>query len=350
MKEFDVKKYQELFDLGGVSGNETLVRKYVRSHLEASSNEIIQDKWGSVYAINKGSCEGPVVMIDGHMDEVGVMITGITPDGLLKIIPIGGINVDVMISQKLDVIIDEATKVRGVIASIPPHLTRGGQAPQLTFDDLRLDLGCASSDEVKNLGIKVGMQAVFVNDFSFTYDGRKLMSKAIDDRFGCAMALEINEELANIDHPNTVICGCSVQEEVGLRGAIVASRTFNPDLFIAIDVSPSSPSQGLLEEGFLVRYYDPGCIMHKGIRKYIEDLADKHGIKYQYYTSRGGTNAAQAQYAPNTISCTIGLPAKYIHSTCAMASVSDMNEIKKIVIEMIKAFDFKALEEVKENA
>ena len=94
MKEFDVKKYQELFDLGGVSGNETLVRKYVRSHLEASSNEIIQDKWGSVYAINKGSCEGPVVMIDGHMDEVGFMICGISEDGTLRFSQVGGISTD----------------------------------------------------------------------------------------------------------------------------------------------------------------------------------------------------------------------------------------------------------------
>lgn len=347
----DIKNYKELFDLGGVSGNETLVRKYVRQEFEKHSTEIIQDKWGSIYSVNKGSSEGPVIIIDGHMDEVGCMITGITADGLLKIMAIGGINVDVMISQRLDVIIDKDTKIRGIIASIPPHLTRGGSAPQLTFDDLRLDIGCDSKAEVEALGIKVGMQAVFVNDFSFTYDGRKLLSKAIDDRFGCAMAIEINKELQNIDHPNTVICGCSVQEEVGLRGAQVAARMFNPDLYIAVDVSPSSPGvQGNLGEGFLVRYYDPGCIMHKGIRKFIEELADKHGIKYQYYTSRGGTNAAAAQYAPNTISCTIGLPAKYIHSTTAMASVSDMEEIKKIVLEIVKVFDFAALEEVKENA
>lgn len=347
----NVKEYQELYDLGGISGNETLVRKYVRKHLEKTSNEIVQDKWGSVYAIHRGSSEGPVIMVDGHMDEVGVMITGITNDGLLKIMAIGGINVDVMISQKLDVIIDEITKIRGIIASIPPHLTRGQQAPQLTFDDLRLDIGCSSKAEVESLGIKLGMQAVFVNDFSFTYNNKRLLSKAIDDRFGCMMALEISKELMNLEHPNTVICGCSVQEEVGLRGAQVSSKMFNPDLFIAVDVSPSTPGvQGELGEGFLVRYYDPGCIMHKGIRKYIEDLANKYNIKYQYYTSRGGTNAATAQYAPNTISCTIGLPARYIHSTCAMADLSDMEEIKKIVLEMIKAFDIKALEEVKENA
>lgn len=347
----DIKKYKELFDLPGISGNETLVRKYVRKELEKHSSEIVQDKWGSVYAINKGTSDGPVIMIDGHMDEVGVMITGITNDGLLKIMSIGGINPDVMVSQKLDVIVDEATKIRGIISSIPPHLTKGHAPAQLSFDDLRLDIGCDSLKEVESLGIKLGMQAVFVNDFSFSYNGKKLLSKAIDDRFGCAMALEINEELQNIKHPNTVICGCSVQEEVGLRGAQVSSKMFNPDLFIAVDVSPSSPGvQGNLGEGFLVRYYDPGCIMHKGIRKFIEDLANKHGIKYQYYTSRGGTNAATAQYAPNTISCTIGLPAKYIHSTCAMADLSDMAEIKKIIIEMIKAFDSLALEEVKENA
>lgn len=353
----DIKKYQKLFDLGGISGNERLVRKYVKEKLQEDSKEVIQDKWGSVYAVNKGTSDGPVIMIDGHMDEVGVMITGITSDGLLRIMAIGGINVDVMVSQKLDVIIDEKTKIRGVIASIPPHLSKGANN-QMTFDDLRLDIGCESEEEVLKLGINIGTQAVFVNDFSFTYDNTKLMSKAIDDRFGCAMVLEINHEIQTIKHPNTVICGCNVQEEVGLRGAQVSSMAFNPDLFIAVDVSPSNDfigknnpkAQGLLGKGFLLRFYDPRCIMHNGIKEYIIKLAEKHNIKYQYYASMGGTNAAVAQYAPNTIACTIGLPARYIHSTCAMASLDDMEEIKKIILEIIKAFDCEALEEVKSNA
>ena len=90
--------------------------------------------------------------------------------------------------------------------------------------------------------------------------------------------------------------------------------------------------------------------MHNGIKEYIIKLAEKHNIKYQYYASMGGTNAAVAQYAPNTIACTIGLPARYIHSTCAMASLDDMEEIKNIILEIIKAFDYEALEEVKSNA
>src|SRR5690606_35291434 len=128
-----------------------------------------------------------------------------------------------------------------------------------------------------------------------------------------------------------------------------------PDLFLAIDVSPvgdflskDHPSAfGRLGDGFLVRFYDPRNIMNPKIQEYFEKLASKKKIKMQHFLSKGGTDAAAAQYAGSgTLSTTIGLPGRYIHSTAAMVHIDDIEAVKKMVIAIIKDFDENRLKEL----
>ena len=162
------------------------------------------------------------------------------------------------------------------------------------------------------------------------------------------MALEVLREASQIKHPNTVISGATVQEEVGLRGATTASQMVKPDLFLAIDVSPvgdflnkNHPKAfGALGEGFLIRFYDPRNLMNPKVQKYLEDVARKNDIKVQHFLSMGGTDAAAAQYAGSgTIATTIGLPGRYIHSSAAMIHIDDVEAVKAMVIAIIKDFD-----------
>lgn len=352
----NMKIYETLVNLNGVSGHERIVRKFVRSELEKYSDEIIQDKLGSIFGVSKG--EGPVIMIAGHMDEVGAIVAKITEKGFIKLLPIGGVNADVFLSQNMNIVVSENKCIRGVIGAIPPHINRGSDAPkkELTFDDLLLDIGADSYEHAVSMGVKVGQQVVPVNNYYVMEDGYKIVSKAWDNRFGVGMALDVMKEIHGKKHPNTVICGATVQEEVGLRGATTASNMVKPDLFIAVDVSPvgdflddSNPRAfGKLGEGFLIRFYDPRCIMHNGIKDYFEKLAKEKNIKCQYFLSQGGTDAAAAQYS-GAIATTVGLPGRYIHTTAAIIDVRDVEEVKKMLIALIENFDYKALEEVKAN-
>lgn len=349
-----MKLYEQLVNMNGISGHERQVRNFVKAELEKVSDEIIQDKLGSVFGVSKG--DGPVIMIAGHMDEVGAMVSKITPEGFIKMIPIGGLDPKVMYSQNVNIVINDNKTITGVIGAVPPHLTRGSETKELIFDDLLLDVGAESKSDAEKMGISLGQQIVPVNNYYVMENGNRIVSKAWDNRFGVGMALEIMKEIHGKDHPNTVIAGATVQEEVGLRGATTASQMVKPDLFIAVDVSPvgdflskdNSAAYGKLGDGFLIRFYDPRCIMHEGIRGYFDKLAEEKKINCQYFLSRGGTDAAAAQYS-GAIATTVGLPGRYIHTTATIIDVRDVEAVKEMLIAIINSFDRDTLEKVKNN-
>ncbi|MGD9886339.1 MAG: M42 family metallopeptidase [Bacilli bacterium] len=342
---FDI--FYQLVNLHGVSGHEKSIRQFMKQELSKYSDEIIQDKLGSIFGVKKGQ-DKPVIMVAGHMDEVGAMVTAITDRGFLRMIPMGGVNPEVMVSQNVLVCTGNNRFVPGIVGAVPPHITKVEEHKPISFDDLLLDIGADSKEHAIEMGIEIGQQITFVNHYYFTEDKKKIVSKAWDNRFGCGMAIEVLRELKDMDHPNAVIAGATVQEEVGLRGAQTSSQMVEPDLFIAIDVSPVGDflskdhprAYGTLGKGFLVRFYDPRCIMNPAIKEYFEKIAKKNDIPFQQFLSLGGTDAAAAQYAGSgTLSTTIGLPGRYIHSTATMIHVDDMLAVKKMVLAIIKDFD-----------
>lgn len=351
-----MKLYEKLVDLNGVSGHERSIRKFVEKELKAIGVDIIQDRLGSIFGVSKN--KGPTIMIAGHMDEVGAMVTKITDKGFIKIMPIGGVAAEVFLSQNMQIVVDEEKTVKGIIGAVPPHISRGSDTPAkpLQFDDLLLDVGADSKEDAIAMGIAVGQQVVPINNYYVMADGKKIVSKAWDNRFGVGMAIEVLKEIHGTNHPNTVIAGATVQEEVGLRGAQTASQMVKPDLFIAVDVSPVGDflddkhprAFGKLGDGFLIRFYDPRCIMHNGIRMYFENLAKEKNIKCQQFLSMGGTDAAAAQYS-GAVATTVGLPGRYIHTTGAIIDVRDVEEVKKMLLAIIENFDDKTLEEIKAN-
>ncbi|MDP3130714.1 MAG: M42 family metallopeptidase [Bacillota bacterium] len=349
--------YRDLVELPGVSAHEKLVRTYVKGMLEPLSEALFQDKLGSLFGGVNLAKDGPKVMIAGHMDEVGAMVSGITDKGYVKLIPMGSVSAAVMLAQHLDIVIDDGSFVPGVIGAKPPHLLRDGVSKQVTdFDDFVLDIGADSKEHVKTLGVKVGQQVVFHNNYTVTKDGKKIISKAWDDRFGTAMAIDILQSVDKQAIPCKLYCGANVQEEVGLRGAGTSAYMIKPDVFIAVDCSPcadtfeDSEVGGSLGAGFMVRFYDPRCIMHQGMKKFVEETANKHQIKFQYYKSLGGTDAAQVQLSEDgVLVCTIGMPARYIHSSTSMIHVDDYEAVKAVILAMLQELDFNKVAEIKSN-
>lgn len=349
----DIELYKKLVNINAISGHEKAVRKVVREELEKCTNEIVQDKLGSIFGVSRGN--GPVIMFAGHMDEVGFMVTGITEKGFIKIIPIGGIKAEVYVSQNMNIVINETKVIRGIIGSIPPHLSK--EAKAISPDDLVLDIGADNKQAAIDMGVKVGQQVVSVNDFYYTEDGKKIVSKAWDDRFGVGLAIEMMRYASSIEHPNTIYAGATVQEEVGCRGAITATQMVKPDFFFAFDVTtatdcmPANPkTQSAIGDGFIVRVYDPGCIMNRALHEYITTLAKDNNIKYQEYMPSGGTDASKAQFAGSGVFSTcLAVCARYIHSTATMIHLDDMEAVKALAEAIVRTLDNEKMEEIKRN-
>jgi endoglucanase len=249
-------------------------------------------------------------------------------------------------------------KIPGVSASKPPHLTRGSnEAPKpIAYKDLKIDIGADDKDHAIELGVKIGQQVIARNDFTVTKDGKKFISKAWDDRFGCAMSLELARDLAKENLDIELYVGATVQEEVGLRGAQTAAGLINPDVFLAVDCSPCQDTfggddiSGSLGKGFMVRFHDPSAIMHQGMKKFIVGLADDNDIRYQYYKSMGGTDAARVQlHGDGVLVATVGMPARYIHSNTSMIHKDDHAEVKKILTKIVETLNEETVANIRKN-
>lgn len=347
------KIYKELFHLMGTSGYEKEVRTYMRNFMQKYPNYTVEtDRLGSIFAVKKSKVENaPVVMIAGHMDEVGLIVCGFTDLGMLKIQPIGGLNGDVFVSQVLNVHTKNGV-IHGVVGTIPPHF-RTEQSTAIS--DLILDIGASSKEEAKAFGVELGDMVLYDNPFKYTRNPNRIISKAIDNRFGCGLALEVIQKFHDIDLPFTLVSGATVQEEVGLRGAETAVNAFNPDVFLALDASPvndaiDKDALGGLNKGFLLRMYDPRNVMHQGTLEFFVKLAKKHKIPHQHFTSKGGTDAAKAlDMGAGVIATTIGLPARYIHSTAAMMDVRDLDAARKMLFTVLRTLNPEIIKNLKES-
>ena len=340
----DFELYKKLVNMNAVSGHERVVRKLMKEELEkAGADEILKDKLGSIVGLSKGT--GPKIMFVGHMDEVGFMVSNISDNGFIRIVPVGGIKPETYVSQNMNIVVSDDKVIRGIIGSIPPHISKEPKA--ISIDDLVLDIGADSKEHALSMGVRVGQQVVSVNEFYFTEDNKKIVSKAWDNRFGCGLAIEVMRYACSHKHPNNIYCGATVQEEVGSRGATTLSNMIEPDLFLAFDVTtatdcmPQNPkTSSALGEGFIVRFMDPGCIMKPEFKDYLIDLAEKNNIKYQLYAPNGSTDASKGQFAGSgAISTCLAICGRYIHSTATMIHVDDMEAVYRIACAIVDDMD-----------
>jgi endoglucanase len=218
----DLRLLQELSELNGVSSREAEVRRYLKQkflEIGISENEIKQDGLGSIVAGLVGDADGPVVMISGHMDEIGMIVTKITDEGYLKFQTIGGWWSHVMLAQEYTLTTTSGKKYKAVTGSKAPHLlTPEERSKTLEIDDIFLDIGVKDKAEAEDLGIQVGDMVTPAISFSPLANPKYLLGKAWDDRIGCAVFLEVMKRLKKEGHPNIVYGAGTVQEEVGLRG------------------------------------------------------------------------------------------------------------------------------------
>lgn len=356
MNEETRSLFKTLTELPGAPGNEHAVRAFMRSELSKYSDEIVQDNLGGIFGLKKGDANGPKILVAGHMDEVGFMVSGITDNGMIRFQPLGGWWNQVLLAQRVEVVTKEKT-IPGVIGSIPPHLLSDEMRNKpMDIKNMLIDVGADDKEDVARMGIKPGDQIVPVCPFTPMANDKKIMAKAWDNRYGCGLSIELLKEVQNEQLPNMLYSGANVMEEVGLRGAQASANMIKPDLFFALDASPANDASGnknefgQLGKGTLLRIFDRTMVTHRGMREFVLDTAETHNIPYQYFISQGGTDAGRVHTSNEGIpSAVIGICSRYIHTSSSIIHTDDYAAAKELIVKLVKACDHTTLETIKAN-
>ncbi|WP_368652413.1 M42 family metallopeptidase [Ornithinibacillus sp. 4-3] len=352
MEKDTLALFKTLTELQGAPGHEHLVRKFMKSELEKYADEVIQDNLGSVYGVRKG--KGPKVMVAGHMDEVGFMVTQITDNGMLRFQTLGGWWSQVLLAQRVQVMTANGPVI-GVIGSIPPHLLQPEQRNKpMEIKNMLIDIGADDKEDVERIGVKPGDYIVPICPFTPMANEKKILAKSWDNRYGCGLSIELLKELQGVDLPNELYSGATVQEEVGLRGAQTSANMIKPDIFYALDASPANDMSGdknqfgHIGKGTLLRIFDRTMITHRGMRDFVLDTAETHQIPYQFFMSPGGTDAGRVHTANDGIpSAVIGICSRYIHTSSSIIHVDDYAAAKELLVQLVKATDTNMLEAIR---
>ena len=346
-----------LTQLPGVSGQEKLVREFMKKELSKYADDLVFDNLGGVFAVKKcGLPDAPKVMMSGHLDEVGFLVKDITAKGLMHVYPIGRTWNQVLLAQRVTVYSGETgAAYQGTIASIPPHLlSEEAAAKPMPVEQMMVDIGALDRDEVLAQGIRPGDMVVVDGDFVPLFGGRKLMSKAWDNRFGCAMSVEVLKEVAKEKLKIDLYIGATVQEEVGLRGARTAGYMIDPDLSVVFESSAANDNMGdegafgQQGKGVLLRFADRTTLTHRGLFKYATHLAEARGIPHQYFMAAGSTDTGEIHLVRSGVpAITIGVPSRYIHTNSTIMDYRDFRFAKDFTLAMLRDLDAKRIGEIK---
>jgi len=356
MEQQTLDMFRTLTELPGVAGNEHQVRNFMKEQLSLYTKEIVQDNLGSIFGVKRGQADGPTVMVAGHMDEVGFMVTSITDNGMIRFQPIGGWWSQVLLAQRVQIITNNGPVI-GVIGSIPPHLLDEAlRSKPMDIKNMLIDIGADDKEDALKIGIKPGQMIVPICPFTPLANEKKIMAKAWDNRYGCGLAIELLKNLQGEEIPNILYSGATVQEEVGLRGARTAANMIKPDVFYALDASPANDASGdknqfgQLGKGALLRIYDRTMVMHKGMREFILDTAESNKIAYQYFISPGGTDAGQVHISNDGVpSAVIGICSRYIHTSASIIHIDDYAAAKELLTKLVKTTDNTTIETLRAN-
>lgn len=348
--------FQTLTELPGAPGNEHLVRRFMKKELEKYADEIIQDRLGSVFGVKHGPEGSPKIMVAGHMDEVGFMVTSITDNGLLRFQTLGGWWSQVLLAQRVEIHTDNGP-IPGVIASTPPHLLTDEQRRRpMDIKNMMIDIGADDREDAERIGVKPGQQIVPICPFTPMANEKKILAKAWDNRYERGLSIELLKELQGTELPNNLYSGATVQEELGTRGAQTAANMIQPDLFFALDASPANDSSGdknqfgQLGKGVLLRIFDRTMVMHSEMRNFVLDTAETNDIPYQYFVSPGGTDAGRVHISNEGVpSAVIGICSRYIHTSASIIHVDDYLAAKELLIKLVKACDSSAVQSILRN-
>jgi endoglucanase len=339
----DIKLMAQLAEVSGVSGEESAVRKLIRQRIEPLADSVRTDALGNLIAFKQGISQSrrrKMVMLAAHMDEVGLMVTHIDKSGYLRFAKVGGIDDRLLPAKRVLV---GKNRLPGVIGIWPVHFLRRrtDREKSPSAEELAIDIGASSPEEAQSL-VAVGDRACF--DTRAECHGGVIKAKALDDRIGCYLLIE----LLKGRYPFDLTAAFTVQEEVGLRGASVVAFQPKPDLAFILEGTgaadfpqPQGSGQGRVPAmggGPVLTLMDRSVFCDRALVKHLEGTARRLRMPYQIKRPGiGGTDAGRIHLAQGGVRTAVAAVAcRYIHSPAGLASLKDISRTMQLMKAALK--------------
>ena len=329
-----IKILKELVNTFGISGFEELIREKIKELFPQV--EFKEDEVGNLSTtIGSG---GRRIAFMAHMDELGFLINYVDKNGYLRFKPIGGWDVRGVYNRVVEILTDQGM-VYGVIGLKPPHLSKKEEMDKvLSWDNLYIDLGVESDEEVKKMNIIPVLPARLKKDFIILNE-KYVVTRALDDRVGCVLNLLLLENFLQNPPQNTITLVWTIQEETGLRGAQAFSARNSFDEVYTLDtISAGNLPWGNFYQspartggGPVIRLADRRGVSSLKLRNFVKEIAEKNKIKVQEIITGGSTDAAAA-FEAGLNSIPLCIPVKYTHSQVEMMSIEDYHNTLKLLL------------------
>ena len=348
----EIKRIIALSDAFGPSGMEDEVSALVRKELDGVL-ALKEDKMRNVRGVLNPECKGPKIMLDAHLDEVGLIVQAVKPNGTMRFLPIGGMAASNLPSSLFDIKAKDGKLVQAAVAAKPPHFMSAAErtgAPAI--EEMVLDCGSVSAEETEEyygLGIgSFGAPAVKGN-----FDEKKglFFGKAFDCRIGVAAEIETIKRLKGKKISAQVQASFAVQEEVGERGVYANYKELQPDLMICFEGCPADDTfqepymiQAALYKGPMLRHFDRCMITSPRFQRYALDLARANKIPVQESVRSGGGTNAGIVHQEGVPCIVIGVPVRYIHSHHCWCTAQDYRAAVELAVKICETLDGSVLE------
>ena len=348
-----IELLRQLCLIFGPTGCEDNVAEFIEGQIDGVCDRVHTDRLGNLIAlIGSGEADRQRIMISAHMDEVGFMINQITDDGYLKFGTVGGIDPSVLCGKNVTVG-DEVNRIAGVIMSKAIHHKSRSEREEVTpIKSMYIDAGFEDRDEALKY-VDIGTYATFDSEFvEFGKDGRKIKCKAIDDRLGCAVMIEVMRRIYPVRDtlPFDVYFCFTVREEIGISGAQVAAQTVLPSHAIVLETTavgdiadtPDNSRVANQGEGGVISLMDRSTIYDRSFVDFALEVAAKNGIKAQIkkYISGGNDAGHIHKSAAGVRTLALSAPVRYLHSPACVADKEDYFSMIEHVYAMLEQWQF----------
>ena len=340
----------QLIEKAGPCGFEQEMANFLFKSLENKVDELWIDGLGNVIAKKEGAYPGPTLMLSAHSDEVGFIVKKIEANGLLRFEKLGGHDDRTILCEKVHVHTQKG-KLAGVIGCISCHMMRFDDPKKVRgYQQMYIDIGAKDANGAKELGVCVGDPITWATPYQEIGQNRA-MGHGFDDKAGCCVVMKALEEVDFSKVHGTVYASFSVQEELGLRGARVASQQLQADVAIAIDTTACSDTfeemmdnTMCLGDGVGIKVIDHSSVSSLSLRRCLQNIATANEIPYQLEVFAGiGTDAGEMLKEKKGVpTCTLSIPSRYAHTPHEVIDLGDLTYTKDLLVQFIYSMKNKA--------
>lgn len=341
----NIELLKQLSEADAIAASEQEVRQILLEHARRYQLKVEFDRLGSVL-IRLNESTGPKVMLCAHMDEVGFMVRNITKEGAVEVIPIGNVRQLARFMQPVRITTIDGRKQHGLLDAD----LSGSEA-----QNMRVDIGASSAQEVADAGVRIGDRVTFATTFQKLAGDSRVMGKAFDDRIGCWLLIELMHALQQQPLGCEVWLVASSSEEVGMRGGKTAAQRINPDLALVLDTANwsknfdfSAANHRQIGQGPMLVMYDKSMLPSPRLLSFIQDTAAEQRIPLQSdMFSNGGTDGGTIHLTGQGVpTAVVGVPTRHGHCAASIADMNDLYHARQLLLALVGRINSKIFQQL----